>query len=206
LPLLRKNNKTVYFKVSKPSTFLCKEPNLMIYDNLGNPFYWHTNTTRSITFNLPKGNYSTDNHIRKKLKFIPYGHEKYPIFTNTTFLKNLKIYCRPNPNKASISLERGVIVVDPKYYKSKYKPLKTFTLCHEVFHYFFHCKNNRERQNRLIHQHYEKACDNAAKAWMLANGWNPTQISLAIQMLLKGKERKDCMRDMTTHPKNNFRR
>lgn len=178
----------------------------MIYDEKKNPFYWHTNKERSITFNLPVGKYYTENNLTKQKKFVPYGHEKYPIFRNTTFLRDLKIYSRPNPNKASISLERRIIVVDPKYFNSKYKPLKTFTLCHEVFHFFFHCESAEQKQNRLIHQHYEKECDNAAKAWMLANGWNPTQISLAIKMLLKGQERKDCMQLKTTHPKNKFRR
>ena len=178
----------------------------MIYDEKKNPFYWHTNAERSITFNLPVGKYYTENNLTKKNKFVPYGHEKYPIFSNTTFLRDLKIYCRPNPNKASISLERRIIVVDPKYFNSTYKPLKTFTLCHEVFHFFFHCESAEQKQNRFIHQHYEKECDNAAKAWMLANGWNPTQISLAIKMLLKGQERKDCMQLKTTHPKNKFRR
>jgi len=178
----------------------------MILDDKGNPFYWHTNKEHSITFNLPKGKYSTENKIKKKLLFKPYGHEKYPKFRNTTFLKDLKIYCRPNPNKASISLQQRVIVVDPKYFNNKYKPLKTFTLCHEVFHFFFHSQSIEEKQNKFIHEHYEMQCDNAAKAWMLAHGWNPTQISLAIQMLLKGENRKSCMRDKTTAPKMKFRR
>lgn len=178
----------------------------MILDEKGNPFYWHTNKEHSITFNLPVGKYYTENDIKKLLRFKPYGHEKYPKFHNTTFLKDIKLYCEPNPNKASISLSKRVIVVDPKYYKSKYKPLQTFTLCHEVFHYFFHAENAEQKENRFIHEHFEKQCDNAAKAWMLANGWNPTQISLAIKMLLKGQHRKDCMQNMTTHPRNNFRR
>ncbi len=178
----------------------------MVFDEKGNPFYWHTNKERSITFNLPIGKYSTENKLIKQPKFIPYGNEKYPIFPNDGFIKALKVYCEPNPNKASISLEKRIIVVDPKYYNSSYKPLQVFTLRHEVYHYFFHCKSDKERQNKFIHQHYEKECDNAAKAWMLANGYNPTQISLAIKLLLKGQERKDCMEMKTTHPKNNFRR
>lgn len=178
----------------------------MILDEKGNPFYWHTNKQKSITFNLPIGTYKTENNLFKLKTFKPYGNEKYPIFPNNGFLRSLKIYCKPNPNKASISLQQRVIVVDPKYFNSTYKPLKTFTLCHEVFHFFFHSQSLEEKQNKFIHEHYEKQCDNAAKAFMLANGWNPTQVSLAIQMLLKGKHRKDCMKAMTTNAKNNFRR
>jgi hypothetical protein len=178
----------------------------MILDDKKNPFYWHTNKQHSITFNLPIGKYYTKNNINKLPVFKPYGNEKYPIFPNNGFLKSLKIYCRPNPNKASISLQQRVIVVDPKYFNNPYKPLKTFTLCHEVFHFFFHSQSLEEKQNRFIHEHYEKQCDNAAKAFMLANGWNPTQISLAIKLLLKGQHRKDCMQHLTTDAKNGFRR
>ncbi len=179
----------------------------MVYDEKKNPFYWHTNRERSITFNLPKGKYYTENKLTKKSKFLPYGNEKPPKFpAKSSFIKDLKIYRRPNPNKASISLERRIIVVDPKYWDSSYKPLQVFVLRHEIYHYFFHCKSHAERENRFIHQHYEKECDNAAKAWMLQNGYNPTQVSLAIKMLLKGQERKDCMQLKTTHPKNGFRR
>jgi hypothetical protein len=180
----------------------------MIYDEDKQPFYWHTNRERSITFNLPIGKYYTPNDLTRKLKFVPYGNEKYPLFKGKakTWLKRLKIYSYKNPNKASISLDKGVIIVDPQYYYNKYKPCRVFTLKHEVYHYFFHCQTMAQKENRFIHQHYEKECDNAAKAWMLANGYNPTQISLAIKLLLKGQERKDCMQRMTTDPKNKFRR
>lgn len=179
----------------------------MIYDDKGNPFYWHTNKERSINFNLPKGKYSTQNKITKQAKFKPYGNGKYP---NTpafrAFLKTLKIYCRTNPNKASISLQQRIIIVDPKFYNSVYKPLQAFTLGHEVFHYFYHSKAKWQKANRLIHQHIEKQCDKASANLMLAKGYNPTQVSLSVKLLLKGQERKDCIRDHTTHKKNNFRR
>lgn len=196
----------MYISAKKPSTFYSSDPNIMILDDQGNPFYWHTNKQRSITFNLPVGEYTTDNRIALLPKFEPYGNKKYPIFRNTTFLRDLKLFRRENPNKASISLEHRIIIVDPKFYDSPYKPLKTFTLCHEVFHYFFHAKNKREKKNRHIHQHIEKQCDEAAAHFMLANGWNPTQVSLAVKMLLQGEERKECIREKTTHKKNNFRR
>ena len=178
----------------------------MILDEKKNPFYWHTNKERDITFNLPPGEYYTKDPIEKLPTFRPYGNEKYPSFRFTNFLSLLKIVPYKNKNKASISLERKLIIVDPKFYYHKYKPLKTFTLCHECFHYFFHSKTKQQKENRFIHQYIEKQCDRAARDFMLANGWNPTQVSLAINLLLKGQDRKDTMRKCTTDPKNNFRR
>ncbi len=177
----------------------------MILDDKRNPFYWHTNEARHINFNLPPGTYYTENDLHKRAKFKPYGHEPYPKL-NKAFLRRVKVFPYKNPSKASISLQKAFILADPAFYYSKYKPLKTFTLCHEVFHTVYHAKNRRERNNFYIHEYIEMQCDNAAKAFMLANGWNPTQISLAVKMLLRGKHRRECIRQNTTAPKNGFRR
>lgn len=121
-------------------------------------------------------------------------------------MDNLELHRYKNPNKASISLQKCLVIVDPKFYDSIYRPLQTFTLLHECFHQFFHSKTKAQKRNRFIHQHIEKQCDTAASNYMKANGWNPTQISLAVKLLLKGKERKEAIRRQTTHKKNNFRR
>ena len=178
----------------------------MILDSVGNPFYWHKNKERSITFNLPVGKYETDNVIKKLPSFRSYGHTKFPKEFDKQWLNNLELKKSKNPNKASITLQRCIIIVDPKYYESPYLPLQTFTLLHECFHYFFHSKTRAQKRNRFIHQHIEKQCDENARNYMLANGWNPTQVLLSIRLLLKGEERKEVMRQLTTDKKNNFRR
>ena len=155
---------------------------------------------------MPVGKYETDNSLTKLQTFKPYGNKKFPKFDNKDFMRSLEVFKNPNPNKASISLEQCIIIVDPKFYNSPYKPLKTFTLLHECFHYFYHSKDRKQKANRFIHQHIEKQCDESACYYMLANGWNPTQISLAIKLLLKGEERKEVIRQKTTDKKNNFRR
>ncbi|MGZ4038656.1 MAG: hypothetical protein ACXVPQ_12565 [Bacteroidia bacterium] len=193
------------FTVHRPSTFFSDSPNVMILDDHKFPFYFHDNKERHINFNLPSGKYYSRVPIKKMPKFVPYNHGRYPRFTDD-FLNRVQVYPHPNPNKASISLKRAFILADPKFYYHDYKPLKTFTLCHEVFHRFFHCKHDWQRQNRFIHQFYEKQCDNAAKNWMLAHGWNPTQVSLAAKLLLRGKERRQCISDNATHPRNKNRR
>lgn len=195
-----------FFQVHRPTTFFTDRKNLMILDNKGNPFYWHTNKEHHLTFNLPIGKYYTEAPFKELPTFQPYGKEKYPSFKFTNFLRLLSVVPHKNKNKASISLERHLIIVDPKFYYHSYKPLKVFTLKHEVYHKFFHAKNDYERNNPFIHQYIEKQCDRAARNWMLANGYNPTQVSLAINLLLRGKDRKETMRKCTTDKKMNFRR
>lgn len=193
------------FKVHKPSTFFSPTPYLMIFDEKGKPFYWHTNTQKHINFNLPPGTYFTEANIKKKWPFKPYGHKPWPKFKPGA-LSHIKIFSYPNPNKASISLEKGFIIADPYFYNHDYEPLKKFTTLHELFHHFYHAKNDHERKNFYIHEFIEAQCDNAAKNYMLANGYNPTQISLAVKLLLRGENRKQCIRMNTTHERNNFRR
>lgn len=177
----------------------------MILDDQEMPFYWHDNKEHHLNFNLPTGSYYSLVPIKKLHTFKPYGARKYPKL-KMSFLSKVRVFPHKNPNKASISLERKFILADNKFFYHDYKPLKTFTLAHEVFHSVYHCKNERERSNRYIHQYYEKKCDEAAKDFMLAHGWNPTQVSLAVKLLLRGQERKDCIRMATTDKHNNFRR
>lgn len=177
----------------------------MVLDSLNNPFYWHDNEARSITFNLPPGGYHCNVPLEKKRHFMPYGHKPYPKL-NKAFLRKVQVFPLKNPNKASISLERSIIFADPKFYYNKYKPLKTFTLCHEVFHSVFHSKTRKEKDNPYIHEFIEMQCDTAAKNFMLANGWNPLQVRIAVKLLLRSKNRNNCIHRSTTHPKNGFRR
>lgn len=192
-------------KVNKPSTFFTNYTEVVILDSKKFPFYFHTNKAKHLTFNLPKGTYYSNVPVKRQPKFIPYGTKTYPRFKKGV-LQRIKIYRVKNPNKASISLETAQIFVDPLYYDNPYKPLLTFTIMHEIFHHFFHAKTEREKKNIFIHQYIEAQCDNAAKNFMLANGWNPSQVRMACKMLLRSKWRNKCIQDNTTHPKNQFRR
>ena len=194
-----------FITVSQPTTFFTSSKGLIILDSKRNPFYWHDNQDKHINFNLPPGRYYCNVPIQERAQFKPYNHEPYPKFTGS-FLNDVQVYKHKNPNKASISLERRFILADPKFYNHTYRPLKTFTLCHEVFHRFFHAKTRAERKNPFIREYIERQCDNAAKNFMLANGWNPTQVSLAVKLLLRGKGRKDAIRKCTTDPANRNRR
>ena len=178
---------------------------MLILDYEGNPFYWHDNKERHINFNLPVGWYASKYPIKKRRKFKPYGNAPYPTLPKG-FLQTVGVSKLRNRNKASISLEKEHIWADPKYFDSWYQPLKTFTLGHELFHKVYHTKTLKERRNPYIRELVEMKCDEASKNFMLANGWNPSQVSLAVKMLLRGKGRKEAIRMATTHPKNCFRR
>ena len=191
--------------VHKPSTFFCSSPRIMVLDELKNPFYWHTNTARHINFNLPVGTYYINVPVRKRPVFRPYGNKTYPKLPKS-FLRKVRVFEHTNPNKATISLQKHIILADPKFYNHEFKPCMTFTLCHEVFHHKYHAKTPTERNNRFIRDWYERQCDNAARNFMLANGWNPLQVRLACKLLLRSKGRNEAIRQCTTDATNNFRR
>jgi len=191
-------------KVNKPSTFFTRATEIVIYDSNKFPFYFHTNTARHINFNLPPGTYYSNVRLKKR-PFKPYGKKSYPRFPKG-FLKGINVYKVENKNKASISLPTGQVFVDPLYHDNPYEPVQTFTLLHELFHHFFHAKTKREKKNPFIHEFIESQCDDAARNFMLANGWNPSQVRIACGLLLRSKFRNRCMHRKTTDPINNFRR
>lgn len=192
--------------ITKPSTFFTNEPDFVIYDDKQFPFYFHTNTARKISFNLPPGTYYSTVKVRKKPIFKPYGQKKYPRFPKGFLSRRIAIHKVNNKNKASIALETGDIFVDPLYHDNPYEPLQAFTLLHELFHHFFHAKTKREKRNPFIHQFIESQCDDAARNYMLANGYNPSQVRIACGLLLRSKWRNKCIHRSTTNPVNNFRR
>lgn len=122
-------------------------------------------------------------------------------------LNAIMLIRKTNKNKASTTAKKIKgkiwIIVDPKFYDHKFLPTQTFTLLHEIFHSNkgFHATNNFERKNFYMHEHIEKKCDNAAINYMLVNGWNPIQISMAGKYLLEGKRRRDCIQGNTTGKK-----
>lgn len=194
--MAEKLNNFIPIDVKKPSTFLTKQKDVLILDENKNVFYFHYNKEGKLTFNLPTGRYYSSVPVIKLHRFLPYPHGKYPPFAIP--LDKIQLYQLENPNKASISLERLIVIVDPKFYNSEYKPLQTFTLLHELFHGNYHCTTKEQRSNKFYREFMERKCDESAGNWMLANGWNPVQVSLAGKMLLKSPARRACITDNST--------
>lgn len=92
------------------------------------------------------------------------------------------------------------VIVDHEFWDHEYKPAQTAILGHEMFHGNFNSNGLTERQkkNYFIRQHIEKQCDDAIRNYMLCHGWNPSQISLAFKLMLKGQDRRDCIARNTT--------
>ena len=175
---------------------------MLILDQYKHLFYFHYNKEHHLTFNLPPGYYYSYTPLYKQSVFRPYEKRTYPPMAAD--LNNIVLMSRPNPNKASTTARKikGKIWInaDPKYFYHDYMPLKTATLLHELFHSNkgFHLTNEKHRKNYYIHTHIEMKCDDAARNYMLVNGWNPSQVSFAFKLLLSGAPRKNCIANNTT--------
>ncbi len=183
--------------VIAPSTFFCSEP-VCIKDNNNNIFYVHPNKEGKINFNLPKGLYFTNNRLDKK-QFQPYAKFDYPVFKQT--IKDINIEIKKNPNKATIIPTLKKIIIDKKLSENKYKPALVFLLVHEIGHLKY---GGDKFENGVKVFDAEKACDSLAVNYMLSHGYNPTQISIAKEIILSGQDRKNCIHNETI--KQNFRR
>lgn len=184
--------------LSKPCTYFSTDSPIKILDENKNVFFIHPNNENKINFNLPVGSFFTENTLYKRA-FQPY--EKFE-GTNLTLsdLQKFKTSIGNNPHKASINTINKTILVDRKIANVKYKPLLKFLMLHECKH--IEVGGNVYDGDRIIFD-AEKACDAFATNYMLAFGWNPTQIQI-LKEILNDTDRKECIQHATT--KHNFRR
>lgn len=176
-----------------PSTFLSFENDILVYDENENLFFFHPNNENFINFNLPKGVFYTDNYIHKKTVFTPY---KEFLFNENFINDKLEDYelitHLENKNKATINTLTKTIKIDNQLYNHDYKPLSVFLLGHEIGHLFstgdLYIKGKKVFDS-------EKFCDEFSENWMLANGYNPSQIKIASHLLLKNSDRKKCIKE-----------
>lgn len=193
--------------ITEPSSFYSTDSPIHIFDELGNMFYVHPNRQRKITFNLPIGEYKTENNL-KKVGFVPYVKNNH----NFDFKKviGLRLIRKKNKNKATITPYKKEIVMDKKVrYKDgtsfnidEYQPCKTFLIGHEIAH--LKVGGNQYNFDGTIKFDAEKKCDEISETMMLSNGYNPSQIRICKQLLLSSPHRMECSQYYPT--KNNFRR
>ncbi len=177
----------------EPSSFYSSDTDISILDMYKNPFYAASNFRKNITFNLPVGVFYTNN-VLKRVAFKPYEDFKYPSLNYSP--KDFKIVIAKNPNKLTINTLSKTIKVDPLIAENKFLPLLTFSIGHELGHLKY--------GGSTPSFDAEKACDDFSRNYMLSHGWNPTQINLAAQMLLRSFDRKNCIEKETVQ-KFNFR-
>jgi hypothetical protein len=158
-------------------------PILIIEKVTNKPFYdtsWLENPVKY--FNLPEGEYYTTSDIEmlkspvpKKIKKLPKKERRRP---NPN---NFKIMFGDNPNICSIDWDRGEIIFDSS--------LRELPLPHLIFLLY----------HELGHEHFgtEEYADAFARNMMLLNGYNESQIGLAVLEIGEGRlhQRKALMID-----------
>jgi hypothetical protein len=184
------------FFVNKKSGFISKDKNIVINDINGNIFYFKLNNEgKIIYFNLPEGEYTTNNNLQKvteprkfKIKILPSPNrpKKLP--------KEFKIFFTENPNKCSVDNVNHII-----YFDNSFKDAPQFVMdyikLHELGHYFY------SGQGQLS----EKNCDQFAYNEMIKLGYNPSQVVAAINYSLS--DRKEAVKrknNLYTQAKKSF--
>jgi hypothetical protein len=161
------------FFVEKKTGFVCFSEAVRVYNSDGSPFYekLNINFPNPFKFNLPKGNYICFDSIQKTKEPINFFCEKLPRPEKFILKRKPKIIYGTNPNKASIDVNKHLIVIDENF-KDSPKPNQVFLLLHELGHYYYTT---------------ESYCDRFARHKMLKLGFNPSQISLAVVTSLNCK-------------------
>src|ERR1017187_1165832 len=154
---------------NNPSTWFCEERNVRVVDDKKNIFFFHPNIERSITFNLPKGEYFTANKLQKKSSFIAYD-VSYKGFSKG-WLNDIEIYVCNNANKATIFPESNPvkIFIDKKIAYHAFKPLTMFVISHEVSHLL------PEGKGIMCNSQEKNFCDLNGGNYLLTIGLNPSQ-------------------------------
>lgn len=184
-------------KVVKPSSFFTIEP-LTILDKNGNYFYVHPNKEGALIFNLPIGIFFTNNKVYQR-DFKAYENSKFDIVQS---LEGYKLTIGENPHKCTINLRTKTILMSPMIFNLKYEPAIRFVLGHEGAH-TIHGGNILKNDGSLVYN-AEAACDNCSKNYMLANGYNPTQIEISTKITLRDFQRRQCIDNSLT--KHNFKK
>jgi len=156
-------------------------------------FYMHPNDRKSILFNLPMGVFYTENNLLKQKEFQPY--EKFRGWNLKFNPKEFTTVLKPNKNKATINTFFKTITVDPSIPKYNYAPLLDFVIGHELGH--LEVGGNKYDDNKNLIFDAEKACDEISRNYMLSHGWNPSQIKLAAELLLRSGDRRECIHNNT---------
>lgn len=157
--------------VTEISGFKSNSDYVLIYTGI-NPFYYKTNTTGTLTFNMPPGAYSVLYGDLVKLdKPLVYDIvAKYEKDYPNSDIPKLKIIVSKNPNKCTIDLKAATATIDPELAR---RPLYqvVYIIGHEYAHNLYRGKG----------QLSERACDNMGAIAMLKTGFNPSQCCAGIE-------------------------
>lgn len=152
-------------KITGP-LYLTSKAGFLAYDHAnvwknGKPFYEYKKAGK-IKFNLPPGKYFVHGEIERQNTPFAYSFKKNREREkeHLSAPKTVKVVFRDNPNKASIFLDEGIVILDNKF-KEADECLLKYILYHEIGHYFYKS---------------EHFCDEYAQERMLNEGYNKSQI------------------------------
>lgn len=166
--------------VEKISGFACKEPVIRIYSDTEKIWYlYHTKGIKT-RFNLPKGNFFTENNLEKLESPVQF---RLPVLPRKNFnpvsLPEFKVMFTENPNKCSVNVKTGQVFFDNSF-RNYPEFILQFILFHEAGHLFYRGEGHKSERN----------CDLFAAYHLLKRGMNPSQIRLAQGVTLKDEYRK----------------
>lgn len=164
--------------IDEKKGFSTTDKKIRIFDVNGKPFYFFDRTKGEKTcFNMPKGEFTTDNNLTELKNPVTYKIKKLPTIERRRKLpEHFKFIGTKNPNKCSVFLNKGIIIFDKEFIKKQIKPSLVFIGLHELGHFFY--------EN-------ESKCDHFATYQMLKLGYNPSQCTIATNTTLNGKHSKD---------------
>lgn len=161
--------------VDETSSFKSVSPLIEILDNRGLPFYFFKNEEgKEIIFNLPSGNYFINggsvflngSPLIYVCPPLPKPEKKIDI------VEHLEIEVAENPNKASIDIKTGHVIIDRKFFNNEI-PFVHFILFHELGHFYYST---------------EYKCDLFSANKMLKLGFNPSQCFYANSICLSDRQ------------------
>lgn len=144
-----------------PSWFRSFPGSVVVYTPDGRPFYTRERKDgKPLCFSLPAGEYLMPEHVepckprRRKLPALPPPERDLP------FPAKFEVLVRPNPNKCTVYLTRGLIILDNALAASLSRADLIHIFAHEIGHFWYKT---------------EWKCDVFAAHVMLLMGFNVSQ-------------------------------
>ena len=167
-----------HFELDKINGFSCNAEYIEVFDNVGKSFYSFPNDKlERITFNLPAGLYSTACDLNPLNKPLIYECPKLPMYEKRgKFPDDFFTEVMPNPNKCSVDIKTGLIILDPQREIEWEKPYLQFVIFHELGHVFYYT---------------EWKCDLLSIKKMCEEfGFNPSQCLYSSYLCLSSKQQR----------------
>lgn len=177
--------------------FSCSDSEINVCALDGRPLYWRDNPRRkNITFNLPVGDWETDNQLKQLSRPLTYVTPELPFPTVIRKVKQFRFYIEPNPNKCTIDPDSDPdfadVIIDPFIWNQDI-PFLIYVLYHENGHFNYGGKKPGT-EDYIMNEFY---CDIYAATQMLKRGYNLTQCNYAGELCLSeandSRRRKDLL-------------